>query len=75
MAHTANHSDPESGKFRCAVVVVWASLQAMDFTTFDYTLDCIERLEGRRDGCKRNCAKAGTRRQAMPTSKRVTMYI
>jgi HAMP domain-containing protein len=45
MAHTANRSVPEQGKFRRAVAAVWASLQAMDSTSFDYTLDRIERLE------------------------------
>ena len=45
MAHTANHSVPEQGKFRRAVAAVWAFLQAMDSTSFDYTLDRIERLE------------------------------
>lgn len=45
MAHTANHSIPERGKFRRAVSAVWDFLQAMDSTSFDYTLDRIERLE------------------------------
>ena len=45
MAHTANHSVPEQGKFRRALAAVWAFLQSMDSTSFDYTLDRIERLE------------------------------
>jgi hypothetical protein len=45
MAHTANHSVPEHGKFCRAVAAVWAFLQAMDSTSFDYTLDRIECLE------------------------------
>ena len=45
MAPIANHSVPEQGKFRRAVAAVWAFLQAMDSTSFDYTLDRIERLE------------------------------
>ena len=45
MAHTADHSFPEQGKFRRALAAVWAFLQAMDYTSFDYTLDRIERLE------------------------------
>lgn len=45
MVRTANHSVPEPGKFRRALVAVWAFLQAMDSTSFDYTLDRIERLE------------------------------
>jgi hypothetical protein len=45
MAHTANPSVPEQGKFRRALAAVWAFLQAMESTSFDYTLDRIERLE------------------------------
>ena len=45
MAHTTDHSFPEQGKFRRALAAVWAFLQAMDYTSFDYTLDRIERLE------------------------------
>jgi HAMP domain-containing protein len=45
MTHTANHAVPEPGKFRRAVAAVWAFLQAMESTSFDYTLDRIERLE------------------------------
>lgn len=45
MAQTANHSIPEQGKFRRALAGVWAFLQAMESTSFDYTLDRIEGLE------------------------------
>jgi HAMP domain-containing protein len=45
MAHTANHSVPEQGKFRRALAAVWGFVQSMDYTSFDYTLDRIERLE------------------------------
>jgi hypothetical protein len=45
MTHTANHAVPEPGKFRRAVAAIWAFLQAMESTSFDYTLDRIERLE------------------------------
>jgi polyhydroxyalkanoate synthesis regulator phasin len=45
MTHTANHSVPEQGKFRRALAAVWAWIEAMDYTSFDYTLDRIERLE------------------------------
>lgn len=45
MAHTANRSVPEQGKFRRALAAFWAFLQTMDSTSFDYTLDRIERLE------------------------------
>ena len=45
MTHTANHSVPEQGKFRRALAAVWAFLQSLDYTSFDYTLDRIERLE------------------------------
>jgi len=45
MTPTANHAVPEPGKFRRAVSAIRAFLQAMDSTSFDYTLDRIERLE------------------------------
>lgn len=45
MTHTANHSIPEQGKFRRALAAAWAFLQAMESTSFDYTLDRIESLE------------------------------
>ena len=45
MTDTANHLVPEQGKFRRALAVVFAWLQAMEYTSFDYTLDRIERLE------------------------------
>ena len=45
MTHTANHLAPEQGKLRRVLATVFASLQAMESTSFDYTLDRIERLE------------------------------
>lgn len=45
MTYTANRAVPEQGKFRRALAAVWAFLQAMESTSFDYTLDRIERLE------------------------------
>jgi hypothetical protein len=45
MTHTANYAAPEPGKFRRALAAAWAFLQAMDSTSFDYTLDRIECLE------------------------------
>ena len=45
MTHTANHPVPEQGKFRRALAAVCAWLQSMEYTSFDYTLDRIERLE------------------------------
>jgi polyhydroxyalkanoate synthesis regulator phasin len=45
MTDTANHLVPEQGKLRRALAAVFASLQAMEYTSFDYTLDRIERLE------------------------------
>ncbi len=41
MTHTANHSVPEQGKFRRALAAVWAFLQAMESSSFDYTLDSL----------------------------------
>ncbi len=45
MTDTANHLVPEQGKLRRALAAVFAFLQAMEYTSFDYTLDRIERLE------------------------------
>ena len=45
MTDTANHLVPEQGKLHRALAVVFAWLQAMEYTSFDYTLDRIERLE------------------------------
>ena len=45
MTHTANLPVPEPGIFRLALATAWAFLQAMESTSFDYTLDRIERLE------------------------------
>jgi hypothetical protein len=45
MTDTANHLVPEQGKFRRALAAVFAWLQAMEYSSFDYTLDRIERLE------------------------------
>lgn len=45
MTDTTSHLVPEQGKFRRALAAVWAFLQAMESTGFDYTLDRIERLE------------------------------
>ena len=45
MTDTANHLVPEQGKLRRALAAVSAWLQAMDYSSFDYTLDRIERLE------------------------------
>jgi hypothetical protein len=45
MTHSANYAVPEPGKFRRALAAAWAFLQAMESTSFDYTLDRIERVE------------------------------
>jgi HAMP domain-containing protein len=45
MTHTANHAVPKPGKIRRALAAVWAFLQTMESTSFDYTLDRFERLE------------------------------
>ena len=45
MADTANHSVPEQGKFRRALAAVGAFVQSLDSSSFDYTLDRVERLE------------------------------
>lgn len=45
MTNTARPSVPEPGIFRRGLAAVWAFLQAMDYTNFDYMLNRIERLE------------------------------
>ena len=45
MTHTAGHLVPKPGKFRRALATVWAFVQAMESTSFDYALDRIERLD------------------------------
>ncbi|RBP00076.1 hypothetical protein DFR50_1761 [Roseiarcus fermentans] len=45
MTDTASHSAPERGRFRRALAGVGAFLQALESTSFDDTLDRIERLE------------------------------
>jgi HAMP domain-containing protein len=45
MTDTANHLVPGQGKLRRALAAVFAWIEAMDYTSFDYTLDRIERLE------------------------------
>ena len=45
MIDTASHSVPEQGKFRRAFAAVFALLQRLESTSFDYTRDRIERLE------------------------------
>jgi hypothetical protein len=45
MTATANHLVPQRGKLRRALAAVFAWIEAMDYTCFDYTLDRIERLE------------------------------
>jgi len=45
MTDTANHLAPERGKLRRALAAVLAWIETMDYTSFDYALDRIERLE------------------------------
>jgi len=45
MTDTANHLVPVQGKLRRALAVFFGWLQAMEYTSFDYTLDRIEHLE------------------------------
>jgi HAMP domain-containing protein len=45
MTATANHLVPQRGKLRRALAAAFAWIEAMDYTSFDYTLDRIERLE------------------------------
>jgi hypothetical protein len=68
MTDTANHRVPEQGKLRRALAVVFAWLQAMEYTGFDYTLDRIECLEREVGQLKRNCAKAAIWGSSMLTT-------
>ena len=45
MTDTANHLVPEQGKFRRALAAVFAWIEAMDYSSLDYTRDRIDRLE------------------------------
>ena len=45
MSYTANIPVTEQGKFRRGLVAVFAYLQSLEATNFDYTLDRIESLE------------------------------
>ena len=45
MTDTANHPIPKQGQFCRALAAAGAWLQALDYTSFDYTLDRFERLE------------------------------
>ena len=45
MPDTANHMVPEQGKLRRALAAVSAWIEAMDYSSFDYTRDRIDRLE------------------------------
>ena len=45
MTDLASHSVPAQGKFRRALAAVGVFLQSLESTSFDYTLDRIERLE------------------------------
>jgi hypothetical protein len=45
MTDTANHQVPELGRLRRALATVFGWMEAMESTSFDYTLNRIERLE------------------------------
>jgi hypothetical protein len=45
MSDTANYLVPGRGKLRRVLAAVFAWLQAMEYTSVDYTLDRLERLE------------------------------
>ena len=45
MTRAAGHSAPEQGKFRRALAAVGALLQSLDYSSFEYTHERIERLE------------------------------
>jgi hypothetical protein len=49
MTHTANHAVPKPGKIRRALAAVWAFLQTMESTSFDYTSIASSDWSGRWD--------------------------
>lgn len=68
MTGTARHSIPEPGKFRRALAVLWAFLQAMELTSFDGALDRVERLERKVERLKEELRLS---RAAKPVDARV----
>ena len=46
MTHAANQSAPQQGIFRRALAAAGAFLEALDYSSFDYTIDRIAQLEG-----------------------------
>ena len=68
MTDRANHLVPEQGKLHRALAAVFAWLQAMEYTSFDHTLDRIERLEREVGQLKGNCAKAAIRGPSILTT-------
>jgi polyhydroxyalkanoate synthesis regulator phasin len=45
MTNTANHLVPKQGKLRRALAAVFSWLEAMEYSSADYTLDRLESLE------------------------------
>jgi hypothetical protein len=46
MTDTANHLVPEQWKFRRALAAIFVWIEAMDYSSFDYTLERLEREVG-----------------------------
>lgn len=45
MTDTAMNLAPRQGKFRRFLAIIFEWLQALEYSSFDYTVDRIERLE------------------------------
>ena len=64
MSTTANRLVPQPGKLRRALATVFAWIEAMDYTSFDYALDRIERLEREMEELKEELSQS---RDAAPS--------
>ncbi|WP_242185768.1 hypothetical protein [Sphingomonas sp. CARO-RG-8B-R24-01] len=56
---TASHSAPGQGKVRRAFTAVGAFLTSLDYTSFGYTLERIERLEREVARLRRELGRGG----------------
>ncbi len=45
MSDAANNPVPKQGKLRRFMATAWSWLEALEYSSFDYTQDRIERLE------------------------------
>ena len=70
MTGTASQSAPKQGIISRALAAVCAFLRAMDSSSFDYTLDRIERLEREVGRLKEEMRQGGNTGTADPRNSR-----